>query len=169
MEKLTLENLLGDLDLAMEAEEIKSRPASVARMKTPRQVFIDAVDRQLTAAKECAKKHEISEIQGKHGRVLTIKDSKPLEPPTRGKPANWFTWKGGQLVVAVYYCNANVFPPIGLRNWDSVQKYYQGLIDAAATGKLDANLADIERITREKREAKKAKKLEGAQDDGDAE
>ncbi len=164
MEKLTLEGLLGDLNLAQEATEIKVRPPSVSRDKTPRQAFISAVQRQLNAANECATKHKISEIDGKQGRVLTIVDSKPLEPPLRGKPAHWFMWKGGLLVVSVYFRNANVFPPIGLRSWESVIKYYQGLIEVAAAGKLDENLAEIERTIREKREAKKVKKLEGSQE-----
>ncbi len=157
---LTLDGLLFDLGIANDVAPVKPRPLALAREKSPRQAFIDAVQKQLDAAKECSIKHKIEEVEGPRGKVLKIADPDALAAPHRGKPPYWFTWKNNQIVVFTYHGNSALFPAIAFSSWEPVIKYLGGLIYAANSGKLDQNIDEIERRRKEKRAANRSKKFE---------
>ncbi len=163
--QFSLDDLLGEIGLTNEVQKITPKtPGARPKGKTRAQLFIEDVRKQIVAADEAAKYHTIEEKLGGDGPVLIIKDAEKLAPPPRGKSTKWFVYKEGKLVVNSYYGNSSLFQPIGLKSWDAVIKYFNGLIAAANAGKLDTNFTEIERKRKESRAANKAKKEAGSFD-----
>ena len=154
-QKLTLEDLIGTYGLTeIETVAPKAKQYRASKSKTDAEAFVEFAGKQIAEIELAKNEHPITEKIGPDGPFIEMRNFEKFSPPSRGKPKNWFVYKGGKLVVGSYFGNATLFRAVSVRSWEAAVKYINSLIQAAKDGKLDPNFAEIKLNRAKKKKAK---------------